>query len=58
MTNILVQLDSEDDATRVEQLEAELGSMRKAFEEYISTTQDLEVDVNKELHQMRKKFIR
>ena len=54
MTNILAQLDSDDDATRVEHLEAELGSMRKAFEEYISTTQDLEVDVNKELHQMRK----
>ena len=51
---------TEDDATiptigpKAEQLEAELGEMRKAFEEYIATTQDLEVNLDMELKDMRK----
>jgi hypothetical protein len=39
---------------RAEQLEAELGEMRKAFEEYIATTQDLEINLDMELSDMRK----
>jgi hypothetical protein len=58
MTSILERLNSEDDdGGRVEHLENELRSTRKAFEEFISTTQDLEVDMNKELNKMRKLLI-
>ena len=54
MTYMLDQLNSEDDTGRIEQLEAELQRVSNAFEEYISTSEGLEVDVNKELHEMRK----
>jgi hypothetical protein len=56
MTYILDSLNSEDGTARVEQLEAELESVRNAFEEYVSTTEGLEVDVKKELREMRKSF--
>jgi hypothetical protein len=56
MTYILESLNSEDGTARVEQLEAELESVRNAFEEYVSTTEGLEVDVKKELREMRKSF--
>ena len=55
MTSILERLNSEDDdGGRVEHLEKELRTTRNAFEEFISSTQDLEVDMNKELNTMRK----
>lgn len=37
-----------------DQMEVELAEMRKAFEEYIATTQDLEVNLDVELQDMRK----
>jgi hypothetical protein len=39
---------------KMEHLEVELAEMRKAFEEYIATTQDLEVNLDMELQDMRK----
>lgn len=45
--------DNDEETRRVEKLETELGSMRQAFEEFIATTQDLEIDLDKELHDMR-----
>lgn len=54
MTSILDRLNSEDETGRIEQLETELESVRNAFEEYVSTTEGLEVEVKKELHEMRK----
>lgn len=56
MTYILDSLNSEDGTARVEQLEAELESVRNAFEEYVSTTEGLEVDVKKELREMQSKM--
>jgi chromosome segregation ATPase len=38
----------------VEHLQVELAEMRKAFQEYIATTQDLEVNIDMELQDMRK----
>jgi hypothetical protein len=38
----------------VEHLQNELTEMRVAFQEYIATTQDLEVHIDKELKDMRK----
>jgi hypothetical protein len=46
--------DNDEEALRVQELETELGSIRQAFEEYIATTQDLEIDLDKELQDMRK----
>ena len=57
MTYMLDRLNSEDETRRVEELETELDRVRNAFEEYLSTTEGLEVDVNKELHEMRKLVI-
>ena len=51
---MLDRLNSEDETGRIEQLETELESVRNAFEEYVSTTEGLEVEVKKELHEMRK----
>ena len=45
---------SEDDTGRTEQLEAELDRVRNEFKEYICTTEGLELDVKKELSEMRK----
>lgn len=53
---ILDSLNSVDGTGRIEQLEAELENVRNAFEEYVSTTEGLEVDVKKELREMRKSF--
>ena len=52
---MLDRLNSKDDeGGQVEKLETELERVRNAFQEYLSTTKDLEVGVNKELHEMRK----
>jgi t-SNARE complex subunit (syntaxin) len=53
---ILDSLNSLDGTGRIEQLEAELENVRNAFEEYVSTTEGLEVDVKKEIREMRKSF--
>jgi hypothetical protein len=45
--------DNDEETRRVQELEAELGNIRQAFEEYIATTQDLEIDLDKELQDMR-----
>jgi DNA repair exonuclease SbcCD ATPase subunit len=57
---MLNKLNSEGDAGagRIEQLEGELERVRNAFEEYLSTTENLEIDVEKELHEMRKSLQR
>ena len=47
-------LNDDDDAKRINQLETELERVGKAFEDYIATTEGLEVDVKKELSEMRK----
>ena len=49
-----VDMSSMEETYRAEHLESELGAMRRAFEEYIATTQDLEVDLDIELKDMRK----
>ena len=54
MATAVISVDGGANAPRVEQLEAELGEMRKAFEEYIATTTDLEVNLDMELQDMRK----
>jgi len=57
MSTILDQLNSEDDDVgRVEHLENDLRSVRRAFGEYMSTTQDLELGMNKELSRMQGKL--
>lgn len=43
-----------DEPNRIQQLERELERVGKAFEDYIATTEGLEVDVKKELREMRK----
>jgi len=53
---ILDSLNSVDGTGRIEQLEAELENVRNAFEEYVSTTEGLEVDVKKELREMQSKM--
>ena len=52
--NMLDILNGDDDAKRINQLETELERVGKAFEDYIATTEGLEVDVKKELSEMRK----
>jgi len=56
MAYILDSLNSEDDTGRIEQLEAELESVRNTFEEYVSTTEGLEVEVKTELREMQRKL--
>lgn len=56
MTFILDRLNSEDDTGRIEQLETELERVGKAFEDYIATTEGLEIDVKKELDEMQAKL--
>ena len=46
--------DDLDEPNRIQQLERELERVGKAFEDYIATTEGLEVDVKKELREMRK----
>ncbi|KAG7361684.1 copper amine oxidase [Nitzschia inconspicua] len=41
---------------KVENMEVELAEMRKAFAEYIATTQDLEINLDMELHEMQSKL--
>lgn len=48
--------DNDEETLRVQTLETELGNIRQAFEEYIATTQDLEIDLDKELQDMRTFF--
>ena len=43
-----------DDASRVKELEFELANLRNAFEEYISSSRELEDGLDKELAGMRK----
>jgi hypothetical protein len=50
------QNDEHDDINhpRAEELESELAAMRKAFEEYVNTTKNLEIGLDMELKDMRK----
>ena len=54
MTNLLDQHDSKDDKGKIEHLEAELERVEYAFEDYITTSRGLEVDVKIALRDMRK----
>ena len=51
---VFKRLDDLDEPNRIQQLETELERVGKAFEDYIATTEGLEVDVKKELREMRK----
>lgn len=46
-----------DDASRVRELEYELTNLRNAFEEYISSSRELEDGLDKELAGMRKSIL-
>ena len=51
---VFKMLDDMDETKRIQELEAELERVGKAFEDYIATTEGLENDVKEELREMRK----
>ena len=52
--DVFKMLDDMDETKRIQELEAELERVGKAFEDYIATTDGLENDVKEELREMRK----
>lgn len=56
MTNLLDQHDSKDEKGKIEHLEAELERVEYAFEDYITTSEGLEVDVKIALRDMQKRL--